>query len=214
MKAILTFLSLLGTVAVCLAQSTDPVKPKQEIGFNTNFLLYGLLDSEGSPFDLMYKKQRSETTAMRWGLSFYISKSFSPSSYQSNYSTDDNYSVSISFGKEFQKHFAARWIFYYGFDLLPEYGRSSSENISNQITTNTYQNYRYGVSLQPFLGLRFVINQRLYISTESPLQLSYRFNKANWFYFNGIDATRFTKKEPTFTMSILPASGINAFYRF
>jgi hypothetical protein len=91
-----------------------------DIGFNTNILLNGILSSSSSPFDIMLKKQKNNS-AIRWGASLYVVKNFNPNVNNSNYDLREDYSFSISVGKEIQKQLSKHWIFYYGGTIAPNY---------------------------------------------------------------------------------------------
>ena len=216
----------------CFCQDLPDLKAYQkDIGFNTNFIFNGVFNSggNGNPFDLMLKKQKTATSAVRFGTSINFNTSNDLSYYQSNYNEFILYNFSISLGKEFQKQINKRWIFYYGVDVAPfiaftqmkYYIQDSNTpnleyHLESQNSTNTY-----GLKVIPFLGIRFAINERLYVGTQANLFLSLNrkdvTKKSVDNSTSSPGAYNYYSNQKSFyegTVNITPASGIFFFYRF
>ena len=179
---------MIATITSCFCQELpDLQKYRKDIGFNTSILLNGILYSGGSPFDLMLKKQKTSNTAFRFGISIYAAASNDVNVYnQQGYNQYSNYNLSISVGKEIQKQINKRWIFYYGTDLAPFINFNQRKNYSQNTSSNlSYYLYNqnnvrtYGLNLIPFLGIRFDINERLYIATQINLICSFNRKEAS-----------------------------------
>jgi len=216
MKTKLAFLLLLVS-GYCLAQELPDLKAySKDIGFNTSFLLNGVLNASGSPFDIMLKKQKSSHHANRYGIELYTDISTNVYGGSSVYYQNDNYSLSISFGKEKQHQLSKRWIFYYGGDVAPFYNFSAQDYYSYNILQNKNDEQNFGLRLSPFLGIRFQINDRLYVATEALLRVSYSRKEINSKSYdsNGIVNNESSKSFNNFRLQALPATGISIFYRF
>ena len=69
MKPKLLLAGVMLCYASCLSAQEKPADTfKHDIGFNTYFVLRGIIESEVTPFSLMYKKYSSETRATRFGI--------------------------------------------------------------------------------------------------------------------------------------------------
>jgi hypothetical protein len=163
----------------------------------------------------MMKKQKSTNTANRIGLSLYADLSNNSYTGSQYYNQQDQYEISLSFGKERQNQITKNWIFYYGGDLEPFYRYYQQQYYAlNQLSSN-YGNSDVGVRAAPFMGIRFQINERLYISTESRLLLSYSRKKIfDKTYDNGNQVSERNNHFNNFRFQVSPASGIFLFYRF
>ena len=82
---------------------------KNDIGFNTNFILNGIFNSGSNPFSFVYKRQLTEQRAWRSGVSFNVNIN-SISGQPTNYSQQTFYSINPSIGKEWQLSLSKRWI--------------------------------------------------------------------------------------------------------
>lgn len=221
---------MIATITSCFCQDLpDLQKYSKDIGFNTSILLNGILYSGGSPFDLMLKKQKTSNTAFRFGVSIYASASNDINVYnQQGYNQYSNYNLSISVGKEIQKQINKRWIFYYGTDMAPfinfnqrkNYAQNNPPNQSYYLF-NQNNTITYGLRLIPFLGIRFDINERLYIATQINLicslnrkEASQKLVDANSISSNNYIYNSSTRSFNEGSLNLNPASGIFFFYRF
>ena len=127
-------------------------------------------------------------------------------------------------GKEFQKQITKRWIFYYGGDIAPflDYGQARTFNFSITLPNFDYRLVNegkftsYGLRLLPFLGIRFAINERLYVATEASLKLSLN-NKDSYKKTLISSPDQYVELKNNFIESNItfnPAAGISVFYRF
>ncbi|MEQ1587027.1 MAG: hypothetical protein ABL895_14165 [Cyclobacteriaceae bacterium] len=116
MKTKLTFL-LIFVCVYSFGQDLPDLKAySKDIGFNTNFLLNEIINSSGSPFDLMLKKQKTSNTALRYGIELFADVATNTYQASNYYQQRDYYSFSLSIGKEKQVQLNKKWIFYYGGD--------------------------------------------------------------------------------------------------
>ncbi|MBK5280075.1 MAG: hypothetical protein JJE09_14550 [Bacteroidia bacterium] len=228
MKLLLLTFLMTATIGECFCQDLQDLKEYQsDIGFNTNFVFNGIFNSggNGSPFDLMLKKQKTANSAFRFGTSVYVNNSNDLNYYQQGYSKYIMCDLSISIGKEFQKQINKRWIFYYGVDFAPFISFTQTEyyaqaNLEYYVQSLNSKN-TYGLNFIPFLGIRLNINERLYVATQTNLFLSFNrkditqksidsgnSSPGNYIYYSN------KKNFYEGTVNITPASGIFFFYRF
>lgn len=214
MKTKLTILLLLCSGYLFSQDLPDLKAYSKDIGFNTNFLFNGIFNASGSPFDVMMKKQKTSNTAMRYGISLF--GNVDTNSYQREYYQYDNYSLSFSVGKEKQNRLNKRWIFYYGGDIAPYYYFNKQAYHSSDLLVNETINNEFGLRVTPFLGIRFQINERLYLATEALLRLSYGRKESSWKSFDssGNISDESSQRFNAVRVQALPATGISFFYRF
>ncbi len=215
MKTKLAFLLILVS-GYSFSQDLPDLKAySKDIGFNTNFILNGIINSSGSPFDIMLKKQKTSNTAIRYGTSFYVNLSTNTNTGSNSFYQTNSYSLSVSIGKEKQNQLSKKWIFYYGGDLAPFYNSYELNYYnSGQIQSNNNNN-DFGLRLSPFLGIRFQITDRLYVGTEALLRLSFSRNEAGWKSYNNATVTAESSNSfNNLRFHALPANGIFIFYRF
>jgi hypothetical protein len=208
-------LTLLNTLIIsAFAQDNKSVDDyKRDVGFNTAFILQGVFNSNSTPFSLMYKKYTTRKQVWRFGTNLNVS--INRDNYINSTSFNPNNSfvyVSVSLGKEFQKRITTKWVWYYGGDLIPSF--ANNESTSYQNDNLFYQsNYKsYGISARPFLGIRFDINPRLYLSAEANLSLGYSKSKSRQEYFNPDNIVEGSTNN--YSLRASPASGLFLFYRF
>ncbi len=216
MKTKITILLLLFSGYLFGQDLPDLKTYSRDIGFNTNFLLNGIINSYGSPFDLMLKKQKSSNTAIRYGVELFTD--ITATSYQSSssYQERDYYSFSLSIGKEKQHQINKRWIFYYGGDVAPFYLFYKDSYYSYSQLYNDNLNKEVGLRISPFLGIRFQINDRLYVATEAVLRLSYSRKETYWRSYDNTNTitSESSQNFNNIKLQALPATGISVFYRF
>jgi hypothetical protein len=216
MKSIISVLLCLLAITLYSQDLPDLKAYSKDIGFNTNFLFDGIFNTTGSPFDLMLKKQKMSHLANRFGLSLYANISTNTrngSGYNYKY---DNYSLSLSFGKEKQNQLSKRWIFYYGADLAPFYLHYKNGFYYDNQLQNESTNEEIGLQVSPFLGIRFQINDRLYVATEAIFRLAYSLNKTSSKSYDNTNMliNEASQKFNNVDVQALPARGISIFYRF
>jgi len=213
MKNLVTPFLLLFSVGSLYAQDA-PVSYKNDIGFNTTFVLQGLINSDQTPFSLMYKRYKAENKAWRLGVDTYvnINKTDSKTS-TSNFTDYSSGYVGLVGGMEVQRKIDKRWVWYYGGDFLPYYSFNNQDNFSNGELFYETQYDEFGLGFRPFLGIRFDISPRLYVSAEANVLLSY----ARWKNYSSfaISPDPSTDTEGTrFIFSANPASGLYLYYKF
>jgi len=212
-KTILTII-LVSIFSIGYSQELPDLKAySKDIGFNTSFLLNGFINSSGNPFAVMLKKQKTSNSAIRFGTSLYVDISTNGSGGATYYQYD-NYSISLSIGKEKQIQLTKKWIFYYGGDLAPFYQFYKQQYYQSNDLQNENQSNELGLRISPFLGIRFQINERLYVGTEALLRLSYSRNETSWRYNNGATFIETSKGFNNIAIQALPATGVFIFYRF
>ena len=217
MKTKLIFIGLLisNYCAFCQEEKTELT---HDIGFNTNIVLDGIFNSNSGLYNFIYKKQVTPNTAIRYGLIFNISLAPTPNSSTGSYSTRTSVYIAPSIGKEWQNQITKKWILYYGASIRPEFRNYSDEysnfnNGNNTIQTSSSESY--GVSFLPFLGLRFAINEKLYLATEATLNVNYYYQSSNSFITNqGVTTTTSNYGNHGLNANTGTAGGIFVFYRF
>jgi hypothetical protein len=217
MKTKLFVTSLFVSCALCSfaqAQENETKNFKQDIGFNTTFLLGGIFNSSSTPFSIMYKKYSSENKALRFGVSAVLDrKDFTDKAATSNYNNSDQYDFSLSIGKEFQKNITDKWIWYSGGDIVPSFSYHATDYFSGVTKTYAYKTTYIGLALRPFLGIRYNINSRLYLSAEASLQAKYSYGKEYETYAPN-NTVQTDARGSRISLSLSPASGLFLFYRF
>jgi hypothetical protein len=198
----------------CLHAQDVPVSYQNDIGFNTTFALQGVFNSNQTPFSLMYKSYNGEKKAVRLGFDTYvnINKTDSKTSTSSFTDYSSGY-VGLVAGMEFQNKIDKRWVWYYGGDFVPFYSFSNQDSYSNGELSWEELYKEFGLGLRPFLGIRFDISPRLYLSAEANVLLSYARTKS--FASNVNDPIPFRDTEGAhLVFTANPASGLFLYYRF
>lgn len=215
MKNLITPLFLLLFVSHLKAQDAPaPTTYKNDIGFNTTFALQGIFISSRTPFSLMYKKYVSEKKAWRIGLDTYVNINKTDSKTSSSSFTDYSYGyIGLVTGMEKQNQIDKRWVWYYGGDLVPYYSFDNQDSFANGELYWEDETKEFGVGLRPFLGIRFDISPRLYLSAEANILLSYARIKSFASGVNDPLPSRDTEGAH-FVFSGNPASGLFLYYRF
>ena len=198
----------------CLQAQDTPVSYQNDIGFNTTFALQGVFNSGQTPFSLMYKKYKSENKAWRLGFDTFlnINKTDSKTS-SSNFSDNSSGYVGLVAGMESQKPIDKRWTWFYGADFVPYYSFTNVNTYSNGELQWEDDRKEFGLGFRPFLGIRFNISPRLYLSAEANILVSYARTK-NYSAFV-TNPTPYNDTEGThFVFTASPASGLFLYYRF
>ncbi len=209
--------SLLMSFCYCFAYAQEDTVSmyRHDLGFNTTFILQGIFNSSETPFSLMYKTYKKEGKATRYGLevSFNLDDN-KPENNSSYYTNTSSGSFDFVFGKENQNHITnTRWVWFYGGDLIAFYRFSTFDSYQNNELYDENEFKSYGIGIRPFLGIRYNINERLYISAEASLRLNYARRENFVKNVNQAEAYRDTKGDNV-SFSLQPASGIFLFYRF
>ncbi len=177
MKKILIPLLLLASIVTCTAQETSPEEKinKNQIGLNATFFITQFLSLNSgpvnqSPYALTYRRMLTENRAFRFGLGATFQKLNNNSNFINTQSQLVN--VDTRVGIEFQKQMSKRWRAYTGIDAI--FGYSKNEFTSNNgfdlvTTINTIKSFGGG----PVLGLFFLVNKNISLSTESTLYMTY-----------------------------------------
>ena len=209
--------SLLMGLSYCFvaAQENPELKFKHDAGFNTSFILQGIFNSSQTPFSFMYKAYKKQHKATRYGLDIALNLDDNdPESSGSYYTNSSLVNVALTFGKEAQIPIAAsRWIWYVGGDLIPFYQLSRSDTYQFNEKYLEYEYSSYGIGLRPFVGIRFDINERLYLSAEASVRLAYRHQSSFQKLTSQTDPVQDTEGNNV-SFSLQPATGIFIFYRF
>jgi len=208
-KVLLAFFAVLYVLP--LYSQVEPVQFKHDIGFNTIFILNELFDSDATPFTVMYKKYSSENKALRLGLETYIY--IGESKGDGSYTNNSLVNLSFVIGKEWQDRLSKSWLWYYGMDMLPSYSYNQLDSYNDDEKIFENKSSSLALSGRPFLGIRFDINSRLYISTEANIAITYRYTMQKQVSFNP-DQTLVDIKTNSVFLNLSPATGIFLFYRF
>lgn len=215
-KNLITCLVILSCFNAWSQTTDDSKKLTKDLGFNTNIVFNSILNSTQAPVSLLFKTYSSDDTAWRFGttLGFLVSSPASGTSSASTFTFARNYNISLVIGKEFQEKLTEHWVWYYGADIVPGYVSNTTDtylpfNQKTRTTTTTSATF----AARPFLGARFNIGQRLYLSTEFSASLTYRrdtiFDKN--VLANQVNADT---NSSTFSLAFAPATSLFLFYRF
>jgi len=215
MKTLIAPFFFLFFVSYLQAQDS-PVPPtyKNDIGFNTTFALQGVFNSGETPFSLMYKRYKTENKAWRLGMDTYvnITKTDSKSSTSSFMDISSGY-IGLVAGMEKQNRIDKRWVWYYGGDFVPYYSFNDQNQFANGELLYEYEYKELGLGFRPFLGIRFDISPRLYLSAEANILLSYA--RVQNYSKNVNEPLPFNDtKGMRFVFSANPATGLFLYYRF
>jgi hypothetical protein len=185
----------------------------QDLGFNAVFIFQGLFQSQQAPFSVMYKKYKSPDKALRFGADLSFNSNSNSGNANGGYSDSSYGNVYVIVGVEKQQAIGGDWTWYYGFDAVPRFSYDRYESYSNNIKVNSSQNSTVGLGAKPFVGIRFNVTQRLYVSAEASAQLSYAITTTLQKNYNPEQTVRDTSNKMV-SFGINPASGIFLFYRF
>ena len=200
--------------------STSLAFYKHDVGFNTSFILSGIFDSDNNaPVDLLFKQQKSATYANRLGIS--LGYHTLNGSVVSGFQIDEiRLNLALAVGKEWQQVLSSHWLWYGGGDAIPQFRYFSQYAESDNIPIRNNSSTTFGVSARPFLGIRFQINDRLYVSTEASLSLGFNLHRGKDIVYRDDNGDGNMEEEKndidsfeTFIQAT-PASGIYLFYSF
>lgn len=212
-KVALFSVILLLNLNFVFAQEEVPQTYHKDIGFNTTFILQGVLQSDQTPFSLMFKKYVAENKAIRIGVDLYLNVDDTNGYGSSSYFSTSVGSFAIAIGKEYQKPIDKRWTWYFGGDSVPFYTFNNQDYYQSGDLNSESESSSVGVSLRPFLGIRFNLNSRLYLSAEANVGLQYAYKKNMLQYVDSTDPI-VDSQTNNFSFTTNPASGLFLYYRF
>ena len=155
---------------------------RHHIGVNTRVVLDKLVDPASQmPLQLMYKYQLSSRTALRLSVEGMYTKSDSSRSYIDRLDEVTHYTYGGGLGYERQRPLGKVLMVYYGADAFYRRQGKNTEVVNKFIEPTPNQDLmevrasdnhaNTTIGLGPFLGLRANIGKRLYLSTETSIQL-------------------------------------------
>lgn len=213
-KVTLLSVILLLNLSFVFAQEEVPRTFQKDIGFNTTFILQGILQSDQTPFSLMLKKYVAEDKAIRIGIDFSFNlddtNGYPGSAAYFNTSAG---TLSLAIGKEYQKPIDKRWVWFFGGDSVPFFTFNNQDYYQNGDLNSESESSSVGVSLRPFLGIRFNLNSRLYLSAEANVGLQYAYQKNMVQYADTVEPY-VDSQSNNFSFTMNPASGLFLYYRF
>lgn len=177
------------TMALCVATSSfsqdlADKEYKNEIGFDLTPLVKQFLTFNDNyytpdPFYLMYRRHLGNTT-LRAGIGgSHLTEEQIPDD-TTTWSSSANI-LDFRLGIEKKTDFAKKWQFFYGLDLFTNIFRNQRDyQYSNAGQAVGFDDKTTQYGLAPLLGLRFKLNERLCLTTET----SYRF-----YSYNRVDKT-------------------------
>ncbi len=215
-KYVLLLLMALYLGQPCLAQN-QPITStnRHEIGFDITTLLdYTIFKSTLNYPKLYQVMYRYHFT--KWDIRSGIGVNFGEGERLTNDTSqlisNNNY-FAFRAGVEGKIDFKKRWQFFYGFDVITRRTVSTSALINSSLYDTEYVDKltRYGVA--PLLGLRFKINKRVSITTESNFAVYYFDNEQKYIYHKNPRFNRITKSEG-FNTLFTPVANVNFTYNF
>ena len=206
--------AILSSYAFCQEEKKEP---SHDIGFNTNIVFNGIFNSNNNgAYNFIYKTQKTPTTANRYSLSFSINLDNWPNILNSYQNRNTIFTVP-TIGKEWQSKVGNKWMWYCGFDIGPTYTSSYDEsNWTNNNFSNKriYDSKSYGGAILPFLGIRFAISEKLYLSAEANMNFAYYYLRdRNLSQVDGV-TNEYSNSATRFSARTGAATGIFVFYRF
>lgn len=212
--------SITGIPSLLKAQDSTNAK-RNEIGINTMPILSQIFSNQASyyvtpenpPFELMFKRNNGRTQAWRIGLNLSLSNNNVEPILQGNSSKSSSNSFSAVLGSEWQ-NISKRWIWYGGSDMITYRSISFHEVKNEQNILNFSEENDKGIVLRPFLGLRFNINSKLYISTEAGLNMKYGKKEQHSMNSYGEELRENRSSINYFSLKLNPAASLYFFYKF
>jgi hypothetical protein len=177
MKNILITIALFCCIQSIQTQTVDtaPSIYKNELGVDAGYFIKQFLDFSGTssyltPTYFLYYKRLMKPGNLRFAFSAEYEREQETSPY--DFDSAEYYNVTSSFnfkvGWEFVSTLNKNWLLYYGIDLaaLPETRNYEADDFEdNYVFELTSQNFIFGAG--PFLGIRYNINPRISLSTET-----------------------------------------------
>ncbi len=172
MKKLILLCFLVLNCSILFAQSEKKSKKANkattEVGLNATFLarnFFGAEDDVTSISDyLLYYKIIKGRNAFRFGLGGSINQRSETLTGQSRevFATKLN----ARMGYERRNKMGKKWIYYYGFDLVAHYDQLELRTVTAIDDTTSADRYIEG-GAGPVLGIQFMINEHIGISTEA-----------------------------------------------
>jgi hypothetical protein len=130
-----------------------------------------------------YFRNSNFRSAIGGNYSFTESPSpYIPDSLNKKYYNRSKYII-LRVGYEFYQSLSRRWQVYYGADLVGSYAESKNDdNYSNGGYVVGTESKAKNIGVAPVLGLRFRINKRISLITESSLLIQYSESSSYQFY--------------------------------
>lgn len=156
------------------AQNSDSpeVQYKNDLGFDVSrfVTIFNSNFESNSPYVFTYRRNY-EKGALRFGLGGRTSTS-SNSIEPTNDIDQANHSLNFRVGYEWQTNFEKRWQLYYGLDgsYSLDHTMVKQQNLGETTKVVTHVD-EYGLS--PVVGLKFKLNKRLSLATETSVMLSH-----------------------------------------
>jgi hypothetical protein len=193
MKKLFTLIFIVATgFSTCLLAQSDqeeneivtPRKYKNHIGVNSNAGYdYFKNNNVFIPIDLMYRRQISDNSSLRFGLG--ISQSIPNKRYYGLPWRSKHTYLAPSIGKEWEVNISQRWSFLYGADVKMTYfNYNSTTNQISRVDDGSYDGERaqlrenditfFGGSFSPFIGLKWEFSKRFYLYAQTGFDLGYR----------------------------------------
>ena len=205
-------LTLLIFTTTTQAQESSPGSFTRDIGFNTTFILEGLLSAEESPFSVMYKKYVTENKANRFGIDLSVNMNSTDGSPTGSYSEYSRLNIRLNVGREIQTAINEKWVWFYGGDFIPFYSFDNRQYFQDGQETSINESSGFGIALRPFIAIRYNINPRIYLSAEASVNVSY----VRRFSFTEYPQTGIIADDSSgnsFSIAAHPANGLFLFYR-
>ncbi len=174
MKKIILLCCLLLNGAILFGQSKKKTSKKDkattEVGLNATFLarnFFGAEDDVTSIDDyLLYYKVIKGKNALRMGLGGFINQRVESIPGEQREVVGTNLNARIGF--ERRNKMGQNWIYYYGIDLVTHYDELKFRTVTGIDDITTTDKYIEG-GAGPILGIQYMINDHIGISTEAAL---------------------------------------------
>ncbi|GHM99432.1 hypothetical protein WSM22_09220 [Cytophagales bacterium WSM2-2] len=201
-------------VAINIRAQNSSREVKSDLGFNTNIVFNGLVNTSGGLYNFVYKRQIATAKALRFGIQFNASFN-SRTGTSTTYTIQNALTCNPGIGKEWQHVLGKKWIWYHGLDIRGNIALNSLDGYTNDIQTSRQQINSVGASLIPFAGVRFIITERLYVTTEANLSVNY-FHQTNRVdvITSGVTTATQSYSNNNVTANSASAVGVFVFYRF
>lgn len=225
-------LAFTGLSLPAISQTPDSAAYKNELGIITSPSLQYLFQNKSLPVGLIYKRQVKPDQAWRLTVNGrYNSQKYPFGSSDSNFSYSvkrTDYFTSALIGYEWQKELNKKWSLYYGTEAGAGFGKSTSyfdfpnyNTGQNIFLTTSYGDYStVHFILQPLAGIKFKISSRLFVATETHIELNYSNTKQKEIEvsFNenqGLKTSEFNKLQSwSLNLNYSPLSNIQLVYQF
>lgn len=170
--------------------SVHPVKSLQ-LGFNSHFAIEKVFNGENNaPLEFVLRKQLKSNQAIRIRPIIDLKRMIRSDFHSFGKSQDLDYLTlfGLGLGKEWQVALAKRWFGYYGaeFEGVIRLVHKTQEFLSprppdkaSYFEKNSELRNSVSLSALPFMGLGFKISEKLFVTTEFRLNVSYQMDKTS-----------------------------------